>query len=218
MALRVMTKKTKIDPIQSAIVNENVLSLMGVCMPIATSLLCYLTGASWVDLVGEMLNGGVQVYLGVVIFTENAKILVGQSLAKAEADKVRYILEDREEVDSVETLKTEYLSNTSFKISATIRYDSEEISDNITEVLETDIQAITSDPQKQKAIRMLISKSTELVLTHTTEIIREMEADVQKEFPHVREIDLEQSKTNISKDYKGLIPLDSEEEEEVPSK
>ena len=66
--------------------------------------------------------------------------------------------------------------------------------------------------RKREQIKRLIHKSTELVLTHTTEIIKEMEEDIREEFPYVTEIDLEQSEKNIRQDYMGLIPLSTDEQ------
>lgn len=125
---------------------------------------------------------------------------------------MKNILEDREEVDYVEDLKSEYISSNTLKIAATIKYDSEEITQNILEVLQEDIKKLTNDAAKQEQIKRLIHKSTELVLTHTTEIIKEMEEDIREEFPYVTEIDLEQSEKNIRQDYMGLIPLSTDEQ------
>lgn len=125
---------------------------------------------------------------------------------------MKNILEDREEVDYVEDLKSEYISSNTLKIAATIKYDSEEITHNILEVLQEDIKKLTNDAAKQEQIKRLIHKSTELVLTHTTEIIKEMEEDIREEFPYVTEIDLEQSEKNIRQDYMGLIPLSTDEQ------
>lgn len=89
LAYNVLRKRTKIDPIQHTIVNENVLAIMGVCMPIMTSVGAYATGIGGLDLIGEMLNGVVQIYLGALICTENVGFLIGKSMSKADAE-VRY--------------------------------------------------------------------------------------------------------------------------------
>ena len=82
LSWQIANEKVRIDPIQQAIVNENVLAIMGVCMPIVTSLACYATSNNIFDLIGEMLNGGIQIYLGYLICNENVKILIGKSLEK----------------------------------------------------------------------------------------------------------------------------------------
>lgn len=50
------------------------------------------------------------------------------------------------------------------------------------------------------------------MLTHTTEIIKDMEEEVREEFPAVTQIDLELDLTNIHKDYRGLISLETDDE------
>lgn len=42
-------------------------------------------------------------------------------------------------MDYIQDLKSEYISSTSFKIAASVKYDSKELYDNILEVLEADI-------------------------------------------------------------------------------
>lgn len=86
LAYSVLRKRTKIDPIQHTIVNENVLAIMGVCMPIMTSIGAYSTGYGGLDLIGEMLNGVVQIYLGALICTENVEFLIGKSMSKADTE------------------------------------------------------------------------------------------------------------------------------------
>ena len=104
------------------------------------------------------------------------------------------------------------------KISATIKYNSKEVAKNILEVFEPDIQKITLIPAQQEQIRALIVKSTDLLLTHTTEIVRNMEEDVQRAYPNAIEIDLEMAKSNIQSEYEGVVSLSSSSDEEAAQK
>lgn len=76
-----ITNKISIDPIQDIIVTENVLAIMGVCIPIVSAFGCYLTGIYYLDYLGEMLNGVIQISLGILICQENARILLGHGLS-----------------------------------------------------------------------------------------------------------------------------------------
>ena len=176
-------------------------------MPIITSVICYSSGLGWVDLIGEISNGIIQIYLGYLICKENVEILSGRSISKKDKQSIIHIMENREEVSEIADVKTEYIGTESMKISATVKYDSREIAKNIIEILEPDIQKITNDAKKREDVRNLLIKSTDLLLTHTTEIIRNMEEDVQRAFPNATEIDLELAKSNIKTEYEGVVSL-----------
>lgn len=211
-------KKKSVDPIQDAIITENVLALMGVSMPIFTSLMVYGSGLGWIDLIGEMSNGCIQLYLGYLICKENVEILSGRSISSTDKQRIINILKDREEVAEIADVKTEYIGTGSMKISAAVKYDSREVAKNIIEILEPDICKISHDSKKQQDIRNLLVKSTDLLLTHTTEIIKNMEEDVQLAFPNATEIDLEMAKSNIKNEYRGMVSLTtSESDDERPS-
>lgn len=124
------------------------------------------------------------------------------------------ILKDRTGVGEVEYIKTEYFSNNKLKIAAMIQFDHEEISENILKELESDIALAVKDPVHQRRLTKLSKKAIVKVLSYTTEIIEDIEKDITKEFPYITQIDLEQSMGNISKEYAGLIPLSSDEEDE----
>lgn len=123
------------------------------------------------------------------------------------------ILEDRDEVTGIEQLKSEYVAMREVKIAATVKYDLKEIAENVLTELEPEIREASVDPYIRAEIRKLVEKSTGLTLAYATEIIQTIEADVRKEFPYIAEIDLEPSKDNIHKDFEGLIPLTSDEED-----
>lgn len=207
LSFEIMTKKKTIDPIQDAIVSENVLALAGVSMPLLSSIICFTTGTGWADLFGQAGNGLVQMYLGYLICRENIEILSGRSIDKKNKQIIVDILRGRDEVSDIADFKTEYIGDDAVKISAAVKYNSKEIANNIIEVFEDDIKKLTLDQKKQQEIRQLLMKSTDLLFTHTTEIIKNMEEDVQREFPNATVIDLELSKSNIKAEYQGKVSL-----------
>jgi hypothetical protein len=216
---QVVLKKKSIDPIQDAIVTENVLALMGVTMPIITSFSCYLTGLGWLDLLGEVCNGTVQVYLGYLICKENIEILSGKSIDKIDKLRIVKVLKEHPGIADIGEFKAEYMGEDSVKIFAAIKYNNKEIANSMINVFENDIRSITEDAKKQEEIKKLLLRSTDLLFTHTTELIKNMERDVQKEYPNASEIDLEIANSNIKQEYQDKISLSSSsEDEDAPSK
>ena len=100
-------------------------------MPIMTSVMCYATGAVWMDLLGELLNGCVQIYLGVLICSENVSVLMGQSMSSEDLRKIQSVLKKKKDLINLEHLKTSYIGSDQLKISASFKYCKSEINQKL---------------------------------------------------------------------------------------
>lgn len=80
LAVKVLGRWHPVDPIQVVVVSENVTALLGMSFPLLTSFVTYFTGWTYLDDVGCILNGSIQLYLAWSIFWENTQILMGKSL------------------------------------------------------------------------------------------------------------------------------------------
>lgn len=109
-------KQRSVDPIQDAIVSENILSIVGVFVPLMTSGTIYLCGMEWIDNVGEMINGILQIYLGYKITNENVGIIMGRSMSKEELTDLLVVIDDREKVADITHIKTVYLDSDQLSI------------------------------------------------------------------------------------------------------
>lgn len=122
-------------------------------------------------------------------------------------------MEGCEGVQIVDDIKSEYISTNKVKIAAKVKFDLQEITQNILTEMEPDIRNATADPLVQAEMRKLLEKSIGMMLTYTTEIIQDIEKGLKKDFPYLSEIDLEQSEDNINKDFEGLLTAPSDEED-----
>ncbi|CAG9316901.1 SLC30A9_2 [Blepharisma stoltei] len=196
----IITQKIDIDPIQNAIAIENVLAVMGVCTPIATSALYYVTNLWWLDPLGQAINGVIQMYLGYLIIEDNSKILIDKSVNEEYMKKVREFISSRNGVLKVWKLKSKYLNSTEYSIAIDIAYDPKKISSSVVEELKSDIEQ-ASKGRSEEEIKQLITKATEFVLVKTDEFNRGLKIEVKQQFPDVADIDIEQLKIRpISKD------------------
>ena len=202
--MRIILKKDSVDPIQDAIITENVLAVMGVSMPVITSFLCYATGFGWLDCVGEFSNGIVQVYLGYLICKDNTEILMGKAVLKPDFDKISNILESRTEVIDISDLKTRW-SNEVLAISATVRYDENMVARNVVRALQLDIEKITNNEEERAKISRLLLNYTAEFMKLEQSTINSMEADIKKVYPSAKFIDIGKSHTNIQDLHKGAI-------------
>ena len=175
------------------------MAVTGVCLPIFTSFLCYFTGLNFFDKAGSVLNGFLQIYLGYLISSENIKILAGQSLDPASSQRMKNIIQSVKKVASVEEVKSEYIGNDTLKMSATIVYDAKNISQNVINQLNDDIDRLYPDKKSKEKVHKLLEKITEITLKETSLVISNLENQIQQEFSQVVEVDLEVSKSNIIK-------------------
>jgi hypothetical protein len=53
------------------------LAVCGVVIPLLSSGTIYFVGMEWLDMVGELMNGVLQIYLGYKITNENVNVIVG---------------------------------------------------------------------------------------------------------------------------------------------
>lgn len=204
LSFRIIFKKQSVDPIQDAIITENVLAVMGVGTPVLTSFLCYATGLGWIDLIGEFSNGVIQIYLGYLICKENSQILIGRSLQSVDNIKLLSILNSRREIKDIQYLKTTY-SNDELALSAEVVYDQDFLAQKLIRALENDIKQISLDEASERGLKELLTKSTYLFITHNAEVIRKIENDIIKAFPCATEIDIEKCVTNIKKELQGVM-------------
>lgn len=84
LAMKILTRKQPADPIQVMVVSENVISVVGMSLPLLSSFIAYFTGFNWLDTASGVVNGSIQIYLAWHIFWDNTKILAGKSLTLEE--------------------------------------------------------------------------------------------------------------------------------------
>lgn len=115
--------------------------------------------------------------------------------------KIKKILEEREGVQIIYDIKSEYIASDKVKLAAKVKFDLQELTQSVLTEMEMDIQQFAKDPLVRAELRKLFEKSIGYMLTYTTTIVQDLEDDLKKVYPNVSEIDLEQSLDNIHKDF-----------------
>ena len=207
LSYNIVQKKETIDPIQDVVITENVLAVIGITMPIFTSFLCLTTGMDFFDFLGGMVNGAIQLRLAWLILKENTEKLTGRGVNKSDREKIIKLLSNQAEVSEIQDFKNEYIGANAMKISALVKININEINRKILIHLDQKIAKITPDVKKQKEIKDIVTNSNTILLTNITEVISDMETDVKSKYPSIVDIDIELSKSNIAKEYEGIIPI-----------
>jgi Co/Zn/Cd efflux system component len=196
-------KKKSIDAIQDAIITENVLAVMGVVTPIVTSFACMWTGINTFDLVGQMINGNIQIYLGYLIIKSNLSILAGKSIKDQDKNAIIKNLMTMKEISKIVDFKSEFRGDESVKVFLKIKHNRRYIAENLILQYKQDILSITQDPEKiEKIEKLLMESAINFDDIIDISIIR-IEQDIFKEYPNADHIDLELSSSNIIKGYES---------------
>jgi divalent metal cation (Fe/Co/Zn/Cd) transporter len=187
---------------QDVIIMENIIPCICTAIPFITCLSYYSFGLIYADIIGQIFNGICQLYIVFRVQKKNMKILLGKSVHNIH--KIVKTLKKSQPVTEVTELKSEYLGTDLLKVSASIKYDPDKISEMIIGHCISNIKDITLDPDEQQKIFDLILKFNRLMLTYNAEVIQNIEKDIQKVFKDASVINLEVSSLNIKKKYEHL--------------
>lgn len=210
VAREVISNKRRVDPIQSTIVIENVLAIVGVTTPIITSAVCLVTGTNSLDLFGEMLNGVIQVYLGAIICAENSKVLAGYGVSRFEGQLIKDNMMTKLDIERVVALRTVYADSTSISLFASVLFAQEAIQRKVVSALSSRIRALTEDPQEAAHIEQVLSEACYYTITRLSEIQNETEEAIRSRFPYLQKFHFNHSKSNILQEFRGVIPVHRE--------
>jgi hypothetical protein len=100
-------------------------------------------------------------------------VLTGYGLDPKDYLRMKAKMEKTPGVESVDELKSIYLSVYDIKVSGTIKFDNKVIAEYAVRRLERDIARIARNPQEVAALKQLIKKDVDLLFTHTTELVLE---------------------------------------------
>ena len=112
-------------------------------------------------------------------------------MSKKHLRRIGDVLRSSPEIDTVEELKSIYLTSADVKLFVSFKYNQQELIDRTIQMLEKDIQALAVDENDVLVLQQVIKDTVNMTLTYTTEWREKFEADIHEEFDNVNTIDLE---------------------------
>ena len=112
-------------------------------------------------------------------------------MSKKHLRRIGAVLRASPEIDTVEEIKSIYLTSHDVKLFVSFKYNDQELIDRVIKMLENDIESLAVDASDDMALRQVITASVQQTLTYTTEWREKFEADIHEEFDNVNTIDLE---------------------------
>lgn len=199
--MSIFNRSASAGPVQDTVIVENIMSVTSATIPLFTSLLSYSTGFFYFDLLGQVANGSIQVFLGYRIAQENSQILMGKSLKKEDCEKIISIILARKEIVKVENLKN-ICSIDQLRISAEIKVNEKIVAKCILKMMEKDMKAIDVDQEK---LRELVQKFAIMTLSKSTEICKETEEKVKEVYEFANMIDIEKGDSSENPERRRLV-------------
>ena len=129
----------------------------------------------------------------------NLGILASRSLGRRDVANLVRLIESRPGILRLSNIKTNYISSREVKLMAQIRFNLYYIKKRLLQDINHDLLASQLTEEERRRVESLLSNLVDLTVTHTTEVVRDMEEDLRKAFPNANYIDLEYI---LSKDKK----------------
>jgi cation diffusion facilitator family transporter len=148
--MREAFKKTS-DVTTLTALTEDTIALVGLVLALAGIFLEQQTGNAVYDAIAALLIGVMLMGFALALAWENKRLILGESLPADEEEKLRAIVEDREEVDRIVDFRTVYFGPERIVVSADVEfasgYKGAELDEIITEI-EDAMQAANASVRK----------------------------------------------------------------------
>lgn len=143
------------------------------------------------DRVGEAMQGFLMLTMGGTHVRDQSRLLTGTGMAKHNLRKIRYMLESRPEIDSIEEIRSLYLTSHDVKLFVAFKYNTDQLAKKVAQKFTEKISKLTNDEQEYESLESLVSDSVHMTLTYTTEWRERFEAEINEAIPGIESIDLE---------------------------
>ncbi|QGQ22918.1 cation diffusion facilitator family transporter [Gimesia benthica] len=175
------------DPASVAVILEDGAACLGVMIALISILLTKMTGSPYWDAIGSIgigvLLGGIAVWLII----RNQELLVGPSIPQETKEQVQRILKNNPLIDDVLDLRSRILSIDNYRIKVDLSFDPKELSKRLKK------KALAAYPQIQSEqdFEEFCQKYTRDILDTLAEEIDKIEAEIQRQVPEAKHLDLE---------------------------
>ena len=135
--LREAFRKTS-DVTTLTALTEDTIALLGLIVALLGITLARVFDEPLFDAAGALVIGVMLMVFALALAWENKRLIMGESLPRDEEQKLRRIIEDREDVESITDFRTVYFGPENILLTADVVFDldleSEAIDDRITEL------------------------------------------------------------------------------------
>lgn len=179
--------RNEADPAAVAVILEDGAACLGVIIALVSILLTQWTGQHYWDAIGSIgigvLLGGIAVWLII----RNQELLVGPSIPPQTREQVNRILNNNPLVEEVIDLRSRILSIDNYRIKADLSFNSEELFKRLKKQALNAYAEIKTEQDFEK----FCQKYTDDVLETLAEEIDKIEAEIQRQIPEAKHLDLE---------------------------
>ncbi len=176
--------QTTDDPSLTAIILEDGIAVLGVALASLGNIIGLFQESLLPDIICSLFIGLLLLFMAYYLFWSNYKFIVGTSLEKAEADKIRKFLEELPLIKHIFQFDTEVMAPGKVRLSIEVEFHGMHSLNH--EQMKKNITLLKQRPQAQVLFSTYNTAQREV-----GNAILQLERDLQTEFPYLSIIDTE---------------------------
>ncbi len=172
-----------------AVLLEDTAAVAGVLIAFATVALTAWTGIGWWDPLGSLLIGGLLGLVAMVLMQRNRALLIGQSIQKADLEKVQAVIASDPVVEQLVMSKAVVEGADSWHIAAEIDFDGRLLARRFLEG--RDLDALARELDSGPKLQSFLEEFSDKVADQVGVEVDRLEAKLRAALPRARHVDLE---------------------------
>jgi zinc transporter 9 len=173
------------DPTIIAVLLEDGVAVIGVCLALIGITLGHVFGSVLFDIAASLLIATLMAFMAVALGIINGKLLLGKSLTVAREKEIKKYIQELPEVEEISVFSTKIMGAGQIRLSINVELHGELVIDKTS--FQNDLEAFK---QGEQAERVLTKSNTRMVRL-TGRMINKLEARIQEQFPEIDIIDFE---------------------------
>lgn len=173
------------DPTIIAVLLEDGVAVIGVCLALIGITLGHVFGSVLFDIAASLLIATLMAFMAVALGIINGKLLLGKSLTVDREKEIKKFIQGLAEVESISVFNTKIMGAGQIRLSLNVELHGELVIDKPS--FQNDLSAI----KKGEQIEKVLTKSNTRMVRLTGRVIKTLEARIQEKFPEIDIIDFE---------------------------
>lgn len=177
------------DPATLAILLEDGAACFGVVLAGGGIALTYATGNPLYDGLAGVSISALLGVMGLVLVHANHKFLLGQAVDREITDDIERILLSRRSIDSIRSVKSQWISSDAFSYKAEIDFDGTYLAAKLMRVYQGEFLRIRDSMDSE--LKVVLAFYAEDVMRTVEREVRHVEALIRQKYPSAEYIELE---------------------------
>jgi solute carrier family 30 (zinc transporter), member 9 len=177
------------DPATLAIILEDFAACTGIVIAMSGIVLSHATGNPVWDAIAGVGISGLLGVMGIVLARVNYRFLLGQAIDKEITDGIAAILLESRSIDSIRSVQSQWTGIDTFSYKAEIDFDGTFVAAKLMPIYQHEFMQIQNNLDDE--LQVLLALYSEDVIRTVEREVRNVEAQIRKQYPGAEYIELE---------------------------